>query len=187
MKTIFVAFIFLFILFGNLKSQDFVKDSNDTIKKNENISTSFSLGLGIGLDYGGIGCRISSISNKYLLLFFGFGYNLNSVGVNLGGVVKLFPDKIISPFIGGMYGYNATIVITGTSGYNKSYYGPSVTIGTQIRPSIKSNNYFSLGLIIPFWPENFKKDLSSLKRNPSVKIESEPSDVLFSVGYHINI
>lgn len=140
------------------------------------------VGIGMGIDHGGIvGVKLSS-PIYYVSLFAGVGYNLLEAGFNVGIVVRLFPKKIFTPTLTGMYGYNAIIVVNDAKKYNKTYYGPSVGVGVEIRPRLK--NYFSVGLIIPFRSQQFEKDYDALQQDPLIVINQKPNDVLLSFGYH---
>src|SRR5690349_17100641 len=93
-RTTLIIFCLLFIsLVGH--SQDQQKPSR-----------SF-LGIGLGLDYGGIGMKLEFLPIKALGLFGGFGYNLVQPTYNAGASLKLAPGKRGTPVISCMYGYNA--------------------------------------------------------------------------------
>lgn len=145
-----------------------------------------TLGIGIGLDYGGIiGGRLTLLAIPNISFFLGFGYNLADAGINIGAFVRLAPKSKICPILGGMYGYNSVLLITGSTKYiNKSYYGPSINIGLEFR-SKKLRNYISTSVIIPFRSKSFENDLNTLRNDPSIVITNEPSEALFSIGYHI--
>jgi len=51
------------------------------------------LGLGIGLDYGGIGAKVEYLPIKNVGVFGSLGYNLLNVGWNVGATYKIMPDK----------------------------------------------------------------------------------------------
>ncbi len=71
-----------------------------------------NIGLGLGLDYGGIGGRFTVLTSQRFGLFAGLGYNLHGAELQWrGGVVRLAPDKRVCPTLHAMYGYNAVIVI----------------------------------------------------------------------------
>src|SRR5690554_1095665 len=50
-------------------------------------------GLGIGLDYGGIGAKVEYLPIKNVGVFGSLGYNLLNVGWNVGATYKIMPDK----------------------------------------------------------------------------------------------
>src|SRR3989337_4382541 len=71
-----------------------------------------NIGLGIGMDYGGIGIRGTFLPMERLGLFASAGYNLNAVGFNAGAQWR-FPKERHAFFLTGMYGYNAVLIATG--------------------------------------------------------------------------
>lgn len=142
----------------------------------------FMFGFGIGFDYGGFGGRLAALPAKAVLLFAGFGYNLNDLGYNLGGSLRLLPDKKVCPLLDFMYGYNAVILVDGADEYNKTYYGPSMGGGIELR-SKSNNNFFKFSLLVPFRSQDFHDDMDFLKSNPNIQI-SEPLPIAISLGYH---
>lgn len=50
-------------------------------------------GLGIGIDYGGFGGRVTVCPAPAFGLFGAGGYNLNGFGYNVGGVFRISPGK----------------------------------------------------------------------------------------------
>ena len=86
-------------------------------------------GLGVGLDYGGLGFKGEFLPAKWVGIFAGVGYNFVEPGFNAGFSLKPSGNKV-TPIILAMYGYNAAIRIR-TSGifgngadiHRKSYYG----------------------------------------------------------------
>jgi len=174
-KCLSLTFILASLLSASLSAQI------DSTKKVA--GTSFNFGIGIGIDYGGIGTRLTVVPGRNVMAFAGIGYNFAGVGVN-GGLGYLFiPDKRTCPYLIGMYGYNAVIVIQNASQYDQSYYGPSMGLGIQFR-NRELRNYFNLELLVPFRPQEYSDDLDRLKLNPQIKIDSEPPPVAFSFGYH---
>ena len=54
------------------------------------------LGLGMGLDYGGVGAKVEYLPVKNVGVFAGLGFNLLSVGWNVGATYKIMSDKKVS-------------------------------------------------------------------------------------------
>ena len=67
--------------------------SVNSIAQENSTPSKVNLGLGMGLDYGGFGRRISFVPTKSFALFGGFGYNLLGLGYNVGGTYRILPDK----------------------------------------------------------------------------------------------
>ncbi len=147
------------------------------------------LGIGIGLDYGGIGGRLTFIpgdaSKSSVGIFVATGFALNGLGFNAGLNLRIGQQRMV-PTISAMYGYNGVIKVIGASQYDKTYYGPSVAIGFENKSRNSDDNYIHLELVIPFRSADFHNDIKALQNNPSIEI-SAPSPVLISIGYHFKI
>ena len=50
-------------------------------------------GIGLGLDYGGIGFKAEFVLTEWLGVFGGFGYNFITPAYNTGISIKLMPQK----------------------------------------------------------------------------------------------
>ena len=142
-----------------------------------------NIGLGIGLDYGGIGGRITFLPVKRLALFAGVGYALVDFGYNVGAQLRIIPDNNFCPTFGVMYGYNGVIKVQNASMYDKIYYGTSLSGGLEMHFGGKQS-FMNVELIVPFRSQAFYDDWDSLKQNSSVSIQSDPLPIAFSIGYH---
>jgi hypothetical protein len=143
-----------------------------------------NLGLGMGLNYGGFGGRLELVPQKNIAIFGAVGFNLHKAGFNIGAKVKVAAEKKVSPMFQFMYGYNAVILVVGASEYNKTYYGPSVGGGIELKMG-QSQNFMEFGLLIPFRNEEFRNDITELQY---IGIDiSEPLPFAISVGYHFKI
>jgi len=150
----------------------------------QNKARSF-LGLGLGLDYGGIGTRFEFVPVKPLGLFGGLGYNLINVGYNAGANFKLVAGKRGTPIISAMYGYNGAIkiknVVTGkTEGH--TYNGVTAGIGFEVFNK-KLRNKLVCQALIPFRSSRFRKDYDNYKKQGAI-FQGNVPDVTFSIGYH---
>jgi hypothetical protein len=171
MKNIF-AIIFLF---SAIQSQAQYEWEEEEYKAN--------LGFGMGISYGGFGVRLSVLPAKQVALFAAGGYNLDGFGYNLGAEIRLLPGKKVVPALLAMYGYNGVIVVRGAEQYNNTYYGPTIGGGVEIH-SGNGQNFFTIELLVPFRPHEFKDDVQALQNNPDIQITG-PWPVAFSFGYHI--
>jgi len=142
------------------------------------------IGLGLGLDYGGIGTRVDYCPVPYWSVFGAFGYNLVGAGYNIGFSFKALPTKGFSPNISLMYGYNAVRVVDGLPEYDKTYYGLSGIIEFEIRTSKNPKKYLLLAVIFPFNQKEFRSDIQELKDDPNIDLYAEPLPIRFSIGYH---
>ena len=161
--------------------------SDNSLSQDSTYFNYSNFGLGVGIDYGGIGCRLTYLPVKYFALFGSVGSCLIGFGYNVGATFPIIPDQRVCPNFSVMYGYNAFIKIKGASEYNKIYYGPSLSLGIEIRAKKRMENYFNLELILPFRPKEFTDDLDVIKNDPDIKIYSEPLPILFSIGYHFGV
>jgi hypothetical protein len=144
-----------------------------------------TFGLGIGLDFGGFGSRLTISPTKSVGLFAGFGYNLVGIGFNGGVRFRLAPAKRVNPTLLAMYGYNGVIKVFGMDQYDKSYNGLSIGGGIQLN-SKRRTSYWSFELLVPFRSQKFYDDFDVVDRNPSIDI-SPPLPVALSVGYHFSL
>jgi hypothetical protein len=158
----------------------FCQDLTDEVTESKT-----TLGLGIGLDYGGLGGQINFQINPKVELFGGLGYNLDGAGFNVGGKLRLAPDKRVCPTIGAMYGYNGVIVVEGLDDASKTYYGPSFGFGLEFKRH-QTDNFWNVGLWLPIRSSEFKDDFDALDKNPDIEI-SKPLPVAISIAYHFKL
>jgi hypothetical protein len=143
------------------------------------------LGLGSGMDYGGIGGKIEYLPAKHIGVFAGMGYNLLSFGWNVGATYKILPDKVVSPNLMAFYGYNGVFVGTDSYSrlYNMSSYG--VTIGVNVDIKIgKKGHKLSAGLFYPFFSDEFTKNNDKALNDPNLKFYTQAWPIGFSVGFN---
>lgn len=175
-KIILVSALFTFLLQMNI--QGFTK--NNIFINNVNIAP------GMGIDYGGIGGRLTYLPIKYFGLFGSAGYNFVGFGYNVGVTARILPDKKICPTLNVMYGYNSVILVLNASQYNKIYYGPSVSAGIEIHFKKETGNFLNVEIVVPFRSQEFTDDLNDI-RNLNPDFISEPLPIGFSIGYHFTI
>jgi len=172
MKKLFVSAI-SFFCFASVFAQEDVKYPR------------YNVGFGLGIDYGGIGGRLSVLPVSQVAVFGGLGYNLNGAGYNVGAAYRLSPAKRFCPYVIGMYGYNAVIIVSGSKSSNRTYYGPSVGMGFEKHKSAGSKNYFNFEVLVPFRSSAYKKYKDDLEDDTNSKIISLP--IAISIGYHVGI
>jgi len=153
----------------------FSDEKPTTFEQNQSL---FYLGAGGGFDYGGLGGKMEFLPVKYVGIFVGVGFNLVSVGWNVGGTYKILPDKKVSPNFMFMYGYNAAAIIYDILGrkYNLISYGITVGANVDIR---FGKNKLSAGLFIPFRSSKFLED-------PYIKLTPLPP-VGISIGFNFGL
>lgn len=150
----------------------------------EPVPSALVVGLGVGQPYGGIGAQLAARPWQQLSIFAGGGYALVGMAYNVGLSLRLMPKSPVCPFLTGMYGYNAGIIVKGTDRYNQLYYGATFGGGLEIHGRRRAERYLSVQLLFPQRPQAFEDDLEAIERNPNVTLEREPWDVTIAVGYH---
>jgi hypothetical protein len=185
MKTIKQSLSFLCLI---LAIDSYSQDTPTTLKQN-NLNT--TIGLGLGLDYGGIGANILYYPVDQIGFFGGVGYAFAGAGFNVGAKFRLNTKKEspkISPYLIGMYGYNAAIAVKNASKFNKLFYGPTFGFGVDFKPKDKGRNgYWSLALLVPIRSSDVDQHIDDLKNNERIEFENELFPVGFSIGYRIKI
>jgi len=159
-------------------------DGQNNGQNNGQNSQQIYLGFGYGFDYGGVGGKVEYLPVKNFGLFGGLGYNLLSVGWNVGATYKILPDNKISPNLMLFYGYNGVSQISGAPEYNMTSYG--VTIGGSLDIKVGSKgNKLSVGLFVPIRSQKFMDNYDAVKNNPNIEVQNDLVPVAFSVGYNI--
>ena len=147
-----------------------------------------SLGIGIGLPYGGlIGVRFGTNLADNLSLFGGLGYQIVGVGYNIG-LLKDFESSSSTQFyLTSMYGTNVGIQTQGLSEYNELYTGVTLGAGIKINSRKTEGNFWDVGLLIPIRSSNFKSDRDQIKNDPRIDRFIDPLPVLITLGYNFNL
>jgi hypothetical protein len=144
-----------------------------------------TIGLGMGLDYGGFGANFLYYPQKNIGLFVGGGYAIVDFGFNGGIKLRLVSDKPsakISPYLLAMYGYNAVIGVSNATEYNKIFYGPSLGFGFDFsRP--EKRGYWAVALIIPLRGSEVNTYIDDLKDNHGVTFKNDLLPIAVSIGY----
>jgi hypothetical protein len=163
----------------------FLNEINLFAQKPVDLKTSpkIFLGLGLGLDYGGLGVKCEYLPLKYLGLSLGLGYNLQGPGINLGASFKPLPGKKIQPVATLLYGYNAVIVIQDRVEKNKTYYGFSAGLGGALRVG-KKGNKLSLNIFYPFRSKRLQDDYEALQNDPTITLDTELLPIAYSIGFN---
>jgi hypothetical protein len=146
-----------------------------------------SAGIGGGLNYGGFGASLLVYPHRNIGMFVGVGYALAGMGSNVGVKVKIKEGPKISPYVLGMYGYNAAIKVKGASQYNRMFYGPSFGLGMDLKSKRQKKNYFSFALLIPVRSPDVDDYIDALKSTGGISFKNNLIPIGFSVGYQIII
>jgi hypothetical protein len=146
-----------------------------------------SLGIGVGLPYGGIGMKLGYNTSDHVTFFGGLGYNMVGIGAN-GGIQLSIPSEKQSEFyFTGMYGYNAVIISKDRSAMGEIFAGPSFGVGLKINSVSTRGNFWDVGLLGPVRSPKYKNAIQEIERSRNMRLESKPWPVLFYFGYNYNI
>jgi hypothetical protein len=146
-----------------------------------------SLGIGLGLPYGGLGTKLTFNPADQFALFAGLGYNFDGLAVN-AGAQYLFPGKKQTEFfLTAMYGYNAVILVEGASGLNDTFSGFTGGLGVRINSLGNRGAYWDIGLLVPARSQAYKDARDFLQNSGGITNLRDPWPVQFFLGYNFLI
>jgi len=148
----------------------------------------FSIGFGLGQDYGGVGGNLLYYPQRNVGLFCGLGYNLAGVGFNLGVKSRIgigSSKSHVMLYALAMYGYNAVVKVSNAPNLNKVFYGPTVGAGLDFKPMKYSDDYVSVSLFVPLRSSEVQEYMDYLEQAYNVEFEQGLFPVTFSIGYRI--
>jgi len=180
-RTVYLI-LSLFFMAVTLKAQDIIPAPITYDKVN--------LGIGAGLDYGGIGVDLLFYPHQNFGLFAGAGYAIAGVGFNAGVKYRFIPKKQpsnIAPYVIAMYGYNAAVAVTDASQFNKLFYGPSFGAGLDFGLRPGRRGYWSAALLVPVRSSEAKEYVNDLEENEGVEFGIGLLPVAFSIGYRLTL
>jgi hypothetical protein len=171
MNKFFCVFVITLSFVLTAKGQEVVSDDG----------VEGSVGAGAGLEYGGLGVRLSGPISKHISLLGGVGYNFLDIAITGGVSYEPILKGKIRPEIIVMYGANA--VITESEAlhprFARTYYGPSA--GAGVHYYIGTNdNFFNIKATFPF---------TSTEYNDAIDEDTDAKTIPFyvSVGFHVAI
>jgi hypothetical protein len=144
------------------------------------------LGFGSGFDYGGFGGKLEYSPVRHWGLFGGLGYNLLSLGWNVGISYDFLPDATVSPTICTFYGYNAVSVVENAEEYNMTSYGVTFGGGINIRFG-ESWDKLSINLFIPLRSKKFMDNYDAMKNDSRIEMKRALFPIGLSIGYNFYI
>lgn len=157
--------------------------AQDIPTQNQNNSGKIYMGLGIGLDYGGVGAKLEYLPIENVGLFAGLGYNLYSAGFNVGASYKIKASERFSINPTAFYGYNGVIKVEGASEYDMVSYG--VTFGVNLDIYVgKKGNKITTGLYVPIRSKKFSDNYDDVKNDYRVEMQAELIPIAVGVGYN---
>lgn len=175
-KTLILICIFQFAL--NLNAQDYLPKAQ--------AYDGLSIGIGSGPDFGGLGLGVIYYGqNKTFGFFGGLGYTPSGIGINGGLKVRLIPIKInptFNPFFLGMYGYTTSVSVSNDAQYNKTFFGPTIGIGTDFKFKKSSRGFWTFSMQLPLDNSKAIDYIQYLSVAKQITF-SEPATFRYSIGY----
>lgn len=153
------------------------KENNSKAPKNYDMN---SIGIGLGIDYGGIGINLQAYLIKHIGVFGGFGFAGYKPSYNAGLKLRFNPEPENSnwvPYFTAMYGYNTVYIVKNASNYNRIFFGPSVGFGVDIKSTKNKSSFWSVQLIYPIRSKEAVDYQNYLKQN-SILLP-----ITLSIGY----
>ena len=147
-----------------------------------------SVGVGIGLPYGGLlGLRGGTNVIDRLNLFGALGYQLAGIGFNVGLRKEFTSASLTQFYMVGMYGTNAATKVKGLPEYNDVYTGPTFGLGVKINSRMTEGNYWDIGLLLPIRSSKYSDTEQAIKNDPRISTVTSAWPVLITVGYNFII
>jgi len=147
------------------------------------------LGIGFGLDYGGlIGVKATVYPISYMGIFASGGWELVGLGWNVGCLGRIIPadgKHGVRPFLKLMYGVNGVTKVTGKSVYDKMFFGLTVGLGLETRFGKRKKSGLNIDLNFPFRSPQYFDQVARMKSDPQIKMTSSTIPVAISFGYNI--
>jgi hypothetical protein len=161
----------------------------DTIIQKYEFPHYTDIGLGFGIDYGGIlGGKFTYAPIKYLGIFAAGGLQFGGFGWQVGVKGYAIPrtsKKGFRPNVKCMYGINAVIYVIDYDKYDELYPGFSLGPGMEFRFGRMKKHGLNVDLNFPFRSQEFYDDWEKVKNDPNIEIQSDPLPFSLSFGYHL--
>lgn len=172
--------LLLLICFLQISYFSNAQDSIPVKKKTDKVT----LGLGIGLEYGGLGGNLLYYPVENIGVFAGVGTALAGMGYNAGLKVRILSDSArVNLYTMAMYGYNASIYIPDAKTYNKLFYGVTFGLGLDTRYNPKKDGYWTFALLIPIRGSDVSAYMDDLEKNHNIKFSNGLFPVAITIGY----
>jgi hypothetical protein len=156
---------------------------------NESTSTvaeRFSVGMGLGLNYGGIGVNFTTYPQRNVGVFLGVGYALAGMGANAGLKLRLPSEgKKWYPYFTGMYGYNAAVKVSGNGNLNQLFYGSTFGVGLEQNSENQKDILWSFALLVPVRGPEVDNYINALKAT-GVQFTNTLLPIAISAGFRFN-
>ncbi len=146
------------------------------------------IGLGIGLDYGGVaGIKATLYPISRLGVFLAGGWEMVDFGWNIGVLARLFPAdgrRVVRPYLKLMYGVNGFTKVSGDSSYDKVFFGVTPGLGMEARFGVLRQSGLNVDLNVPIRSGEFFDQVNKMKNDPGIVKVSPILPIAISVGYH---
>lgn len=146
------------------------------------------IGIGYGIDYGGIGVKMQANINSFFKMFLALGVDNYKFSRNFGVSTNFRGENTkskISPYIQLMYGTNTNVGYGLPLGLRKMFYGPTVGGGIEIIST--SGSSLSIGMLLPYRSKEVDKYIEKLRLTRSLEFTKEFKTLEFSIGYAVAI
>lgn len=189
LRFVFIFAGFLLISISGYSQDDQIPVRDDQpVKPPTTIRHNMDLGIGFGLDYGGLlGVQVGYVPLKYLTIFAAGGYYIIQMGWQLGiktPFIAKNSENPFRPYLKAMYGNNSIIIVDGASYYDKVYTGFTIGFGLEFRMGKKKQNGFDIELNVPLRSPDFWEDWNEVKDDPYVGVTQDPLPFTISIGFH---
>ena len=92
----------------------------------------------------------------------------------------------LRPNIKVMYGYTTLIDEPSAGMYNKTYYGFSLGLGTEVRFGRRKAYGFDFDVLFPFRSEEYEGAVAALKANPDISFTDNFPRYALSFSLHVD-
>lgn len=142
-------------------------------------------GVGIGLEYGGVGGHLGYQIDDQFGAFVGLGTAFASTGYNFGVKYLLPGDPNQQFFLEGLYGYNAVILVDRPAGdVRETFYGPSFGGGVNLHNK-GGTTFWHFALLIPIRSSEYRNQFDILDNDPEVEIFALPFTVSIGLNFKL--
>ena len=167
------------------------KENVNNSKSAKSSKQHFDLGVGLGLDYGGIvGAKIGVMPFPYMSLFGSTGFYLFTVGWSVGLNVFILPattKNSVRPYLQIMYGTNCGIYVSNYDEYSKVFNGFTPGVGLAVRFGDSKRHGFDFNMNFPIRSDDYKKHMDMIYLNSYVSTKTKELPFAISVGYHFSL
>lgn len=180
------------LLTTSLSSQiktEFVSYRPESPKIEEDDKHEMDFGVGYGLDYAGLGVKVSYIFPfPFVSLFASGGFNFvgDGVGWQGGMTIHILPETTkyyVRPNLKLMYGVNSIVKVPGRDEYTGVFKGFTPGIGLEFMFGRRKANGLDLDINYPIRSQSYLDRVEQIKNDPEIDRYNE-STLSASIGFH---